>query len=90
MVTVNQFIRADFPGLNNYLDSSNWSFILNLGDIDNMISRFYEILYIGIDTFVPKKIVKNNNYPKWFDPDLRKAVALKNKAILKLTQMFDV
>ena len=75
MVTVNQFSRADFPGLSDYLDSSDWSFISNLGDIDNIISRFYEILYIGIDTFVQKQNLKNDKYPKWFDPDLRKFIA---------------
>ena len=55
MVTVNQFTRADFPELNTYPDISDASFISNLGDIDNIISRSFEFFYIGIDTFVQKK-----------------------------------
>ena len=41
---------------------------------------------MGIDAFVPKKILKNANYPKWCDPDLRKSIALKNRLYKKYNQ----
>ena len=78
-VTVHQFHRANFSDLNQYFDLIDWTFISDTADIDAMIYRFYEILHEGINRFVPTKRIMTDKYPRWFDNDLRKCIANKNK-----------
>ena len=76
---VYQFHRANFTDLNRCLDQMDWSFISEIANIDSMICCFYEVLYDAINQFVPTKVVMTDKYPKWFDKELRKCIAQKNK-----------
>ncbi|KAF2883404.1 hypothetical protein ILUMI_22767, partial [Ignelater luminosus] len=40
---------------------------------------FYDILFEGIQKFLPRKIIEIDKYPKWYSPDLKKLINLKNK-----------
>jgi len=47
--------------------------------MDMMVQHFYEVLFEGINQFVPKKTITGQKYPRWFDSQLRKLIAQKNK-----------
>lgn len=78
-ISVYQFYQANFQALNRYYNEVDWSFLETESDINNLVSMFYVVLFAGIDLHTPKKIIKNQKYPKWFDGPLRKLIAHKNK-----------
>lgn len=73
------FDRVDFSELNKFYGSIDWSFICTTSDIDLAVQKFYEILFEGIDIYVPKRTFKSQKYPCWFDKELRKLIAKKNR-----------
>lgn len=81
--TFYHFDIANFEDLNNFYNLVDWDFLTSLSDIDLATERFYSALFEGIDTFVPKITAKGMKYPSWFDRDLRKLIAKKNKLYKK-------
>ena len=77
-VSVFQFSMADFVGLNECYGRADWSFLDLVSDVDTLTGTFYELVFKGIDIYVPKKIVLSEKYPRWFNHDLRKLIAHKN------------
>ncbi|KAF2894877.1 hypothetical protein ILUMI_11298 [Ignelater luminosus] len=61
------------------LNSVDWSFIRSTGDIELATKRFYDILFEGIHKSVSRKIIEIDKYPKWYSPELKKLINLKNK-----------
>lgn len=75
------FRKADYGGLNNYLLHYNWVALYSLKDINDIVDKFYEILYEAIDRFVPRYRRKTDpHYPVWFSSDLKRKVIAKKAA----------
>ena len=79
VTTLYQFHKADYLSLNLYYNQVDWSFITEQADMDMMVQHFYEVLFEGINQFVPKKTITGQKYPRWFDSQLRNLIAQKNK-----------
>ena len=67
VVSVYQFLQADYVELDSFFIEVGLSVLLAEKDINNMIQAFYDKLFEGIDLFVPRKIVRDDKFPKWFD-----------------------
>lgn len=78
-----QYPQADFTKLNLYLEQTDWSFLYSTVDLDVMVNMFYKHLFKAIDLYVPKRKIKNQKYPKWYDGPLRKLISGKNRAYNK-------
>lgn len=78
--TSHNYKKADYDSIRTYLDNIDW--LQTLGTLDNvnsMISKFYEILQVAIDKFVPKSCKKTKSYPIWFTPAVIKLIKQKYK-----------
>lgn len=76
-ITSYDFKNANISGLSDYLDGIDWYLVFTDNDININVEKFYEIVYIGFDIFVPKRIFKKRgNYPPWFTDEL---ISLRNK-----------
>ena len=78
-MSVYKFLQADYVELDSFFMEVDWSVLLAEKDINNMIQAFYDKLFEGIDLFVPRKIVRDDKLPKWFDKPLRQLIGQKNK-----------
>lgn len=70
------YARADFAGLNDYFEGTDWSFIQHSASTDEVLEIFYMVLYIGVEAYVPRKKVRSIKYPTYFS---RKSINLLNK-----------
>lgn len=62
------FKRADFDSLISFFSSIDWNARFSFNDLDHDVQLFYNILFSGIDRFVPISVFKNNrNNPPWFN-----------------------
>ena len=77
--TFYQFRRGDYESLHNFFSQADWSFLSTTPDIDMLVGHFYKLVFEGIDRFVPKHTMPSQKYPIWFDTELRKLIAQKNK-----------
>ena len=82
-MSVYQFRKANYIELNNFFEQVDWSFLNSTEDIELLVRQFYEIIFTGIDKCVPKKAIKSQKYPQWFDSHLRRLIARKNKLYTK-------
>lgn len=71
------FKKADFVGLNAHLTSIDWDKELSeISHVDEVNDRFYELLTLGFNRFVPFKKKGTNSHPPWYGKSL---LALKNR-----------
>lgn len=75
--------HGDYKALNNFLDSFNWYQILNGDDIGWSLDEFYNIIYMAIDEFILKTIIKTDSYPPWFNSTLKSLIIDEKQAHLK-------
>lgn len=75
------FRNANFVGLNDYLAGVDWAQCLTqCDDVNNAVDIFYEILGVGIASFVPVRKYINSTYPKWFSAELKQITYQKRSA----------
>lgn len=82
-ISVYLFKKANYVQFNEFLSNINWENLLQHSDPNVAVAHFYEVIYQGIDLFVPKKIFKTNKYPKWFNYELKRQIGHKNKLYRK-------
>lgn len=59
---------------------TNWSELLsNCENIDIVVNSFYDVIQTALDLFVPVKIKKCDNNPKWYDRTIRHMKNRKSK-----------
>lgn len=75
------FRKANYPALYGALLEFNWDFILNVTNVDEACSLFYENLYTTLDRFVPKykRFTKKRQFPCWFSRQLVDMIKKKGK-----------
>lgn len=78
--TIYAFHKANFHGLNDFIENADFFTLTdNITNIDDTLDYFYDILYAGFESFVPKAIAKNNNHPPWYNRNLIKLKNGRNK-----------
>jgi len=71
------FKKAEYDGLNAYLTSIDWDVELSSHtEVDAVVDRFYDILKIGFERYVPLKKKFSNSHPPWYSKTLSN---LKNR-----------
>lgn len=78
------FRKANFDLIREYLDSCNFDDFLIDNDIDQMVERFYALLYETFERFVPKASIKATKNPVWFNKKLCNLKNLCNRQYKKL------
>ena len=74
------FSKADYNLLNFELTNVNWQLVFdNHNDVNIILDKFIEILFIIIKKYVPIKKSKRPLFPNWFSVGLRDAIILKKK-----------
>lgn len=74
------FYKADYKAINTYLESVNWTEELgSCIDINQSVTRFYEIIENVIKKHVPMTQSRPGSYPIWFSNQLIHMFKLKNK-----------
>lgn len=75
------FKKADFVGMNAYLESVNWDIQLrDMTDVDVMVDRFYELLSVGLERYVPIRKKLSNSHPPWYSKRLLNLKNRRNRA----------
>lgn len=70
------FKNADYIAINDYLATVNWDLILNDGNLDDKIHKFYNILNKTITKHVKCKQKRTTTHPRWFN---KQSINLKNQ-----------
>lgn len=74
----------DFHSLNNemidFLGQFTWDILFHDQPLDIMINIFYEILYLGIELYVPLKKYSTRKFPRWFNSNLKEKIVQKKGA----------
>ncbi|KAG4068495.1 hypothetical protein HA402_004836 [Bradysia odoriphaga] len=84
------FRRADFVGLNACLESISWDAELNAStDVDSMVDRFYELLSVGFERYVPIRKKISNAHPPWYSKNLLNLKNRRNRAHKKFKDRGD-
>ena len=85
---VYDFMNGNYPLLNDYFASICWDKCFEGLGLDEMVAIFYEILSVGMETYIPRKIIrtKPSRYPKWFNSELKTLCHKKIKAHTKFKQ----
>lgn len=86
--TKNKYIldysRTDVRGFNEYLSSINWNYLFNSCNVLAATDLFYDVLWVGIDNFVPLIAEKCSvSSPVWYTRCLLKLKNRKKKAYAK-------
>lgn len=86
------FKKSNFTALNEFLCSYEWNELFSTCiDVESKVTVFYDILFLGIEKFVPKFKNKgncNNGHPPWFNRTLLKLKNLRSKAFKKYKKHF--
>lgn len=73
------FRKANYLGLYNDILNTDWSFLDNYNDVNIACEEFYGKLYSLLDVHVPLyRNVRPNKYPKWFTPEIKNNIKLKD------------
>lgn len=75
------FKIAPYDQIIAFLAGIDWNDILNENrDINEIVGRFYDIVMLTIDLYVPKCRAKNLKFPEWMSPDLKNLTIYKKTA----------
>lgn len=65
------FFKADYTKIRKDLESVDWVECLSpLSSVDDMVEKFYSILWMVIEKFVPLSNSNKRNYPVWYTKNL--------------------
>lgn len=78
--TYYNFKRADFLTLYYQLEQTDWDVLNAMSDVDEALDKFYEILYSIFDNCVPKVKTKNNKFPPWYTPEIKRDIKAKERS----------
>ena len=68
--------------LGNFITSLDWTSLYRLSSCQDKYDRFYNLLMLGLDTFLPKKKIKIHCRDKlWITPELKRLISDTQKAL---------
>lgn len=74
------FHLADIDGIKSELNGVDWSEVLIGDDVDDIVDKFYGVLYPLIDRFVPKRRTKHKYKCRWMNPSLARLRNRRNRS----------
>ncbi|KAJ8980525.1 hypothetical protein NQ317_008322 [Molorchus minor] len=77
------FKKANYPELYNTILETDWSYLINLDDINDAVHEFYRKLYEIFDAHVPLYRNFKHKYPHWYNSIIIKNIKKKAKALKK-------
>lgn len=78
--TVYCFQRANYDLIREHLSDINFIQIFNdMGNVNEMVSYLYGIIYETFDKFVPTSSIRKSNKPIWYDKKLAHLKNIRNK-----------
>ena len=78
---IRKFHKSSMILFGAWLISFDWSFLLNIHNVNIKIAYFFEIMWIMIDKFFPPiKIVVAKNDKEWITPKIKCLIAERQKA----------
>ena len=69
---VYNYKKANWEGLNNYLNTIDWSSCVDSHDICTGWDNFKSILKCSCNMFIPTIVIKDSSNLPWFDADVHK------------------
>lgn len=84
------FNSVNYEAINFALNLIDWNALFYNVDIDTAIERFHVVINDVINEFVPIKTKKIDDYPPWFDNNLKSLISQKKKLhrLFKCTSFF--
>ena len=68
--------------LGNFITSLDWTSLYRLSSCQDKYDLFYNLLMLGLDTFLPKKKIKIHCRDKpWITPELKRLISDRQKAL---------
>ena len=68
--------------LGNFITSLDWTSVYRLSSCQDKYDLFYNLLMLGLDTFLPKKNIKIHCRDKpWITPELKRLISDRQKAL---------
>ena len=64
------FPKANYVGLSSFFMDTDFSQLLSSNDVNLIWSSLKNIIYSGMNIFIPKVRLKKNQFPCWFTPEL--------------------
>ena len=64
------FPKADFEGLCSFLLDADFNPCLQSDDIEFVWSSLKNMIYTGMNLFIPKVRIRRHQFPRWFTPEL--------------------
>lgn len=72
------FKRVQWRSLNDSLMSVNWPLVfIESENVDEMVDKFYEIVYQMLDNYCPERMSKQKSHPCWFTDHTKKLIIKK-------------
>lgn len=73
------FRKANFPVLYGMLLDVDWTFLDDIGDVDECCKTFYDRIYAIFDECIPKFGLSNRRvFPPWFHNEIKRNIRLKS------------
>lgn len=79
-LSVHSFKKANYDGIFNILNNVNWTNEFKELNLDQSVSKFYDIINGSISSFVPKVTVGDFKFPKWVSNELKQIIINKKKS----------
>ena len=74
------FHAMDIQAVLDFLSYFHWYSLFQNKCLDDMLSIFYDILYLTVEFFVPLKRYSAKKFPIWFSCELKEEIIKKKKA----------
>ena len=72
--TLRNYKKGKFTEINSYIADIDWDNELRDLELEIAIYYFYNVLNNAIDLFVPISRMKNDTFPSWYSPILKKSI----------------
>ena len=80
--SVRKITSSSMKSLGNFIASLNWTRLYRLPSCQDKYDLFYNLLMLGLDTFLPKKKIKIHCRDKpWITPELKRLISDRQKAL---------
>lgn len=78
-----QYTKGNYDRIRSSLADTQWNDLFSECSTNDAVSKFYSKLVELRDSHIPKRLHKNNNYPRWYNSALIKILKEKHKYFTK-------
>ncbi|KAJ0183234.1 hypothetical protein K1T71_001210 [Dendrolimus kikuchii] len=80
---VYQYAKGNYDAIRSALSNTDWSSLLHDGNVDEVVGKFYTLLYQIRDAHIPQRRKKDYKFPPWYNTALIKLIKEKHKFFTK-------